>query len=76
MYFHREAMRKFKWKHPYLLTMLETFVVITMVALCSILGFGPILVAVFLHWSGIFAYLITIPLAVTAVKYVSDLFIF
>lgn len=76
MYCHREAMRKFKWEHPYLLTLLETFVVMIMVAICSVLGFGPILVAAFVHWSGIIAYLITIPVAVTAVKYVSDLFIF
>lgn len=76
MYCHREAMRKFKWEHPYLLTLLETFVVMIMVAICSVLGFGPILVAAFVHWSGIIAYLITIPLAVTAVKYVRDLFIF
>ena len=76
MYYHREAMRDFKWRHPYLLTLLETFVVMIMLALCSILGFGPILAAIFLHWSAIFSYLITIPLAVTAVKYVSDLFIF
>ena len=76
MYYHREAMRKFKWKHPYLCTLLEAFAVMVMIALCSILGFGPILAAAFLHWSAIFSYLITIPLAVTAIKYVSDLFIF
>ena len=76
MYRHREAMRKFKWEHPYLFTLLETFVGVIMVVICSVLGFGPILMAAFVHWSGIIAYLITIPLAVTAVKYVSDLFIF
>lgn len=76
MYHHRSAMREFKWTHPYLLTMLETFVVLVMVAICSVCGFGPILIAIFLHWSGILAYFITIPFAVTAVKYVSDLFIF
>ena len=76
MYHHHEAMRDFKWRHPYLLTLLETFVVMVVITLCSILGFGPILAAAFLHWSAIFSYLITIPLAVTVVKYVSDLFIF
>lgn len=76
MYRHREAMRNFKWEHPYLLTLLGTFVTMIMIVLCSVLGFGPILIAIFLHWSGIFSYLITIPLAVTAVHYVSDLFIF
>lgn len=76
MYHHHEAMRKFERKHPYLLTLLKAFMTMIMFALCIILGFGPILIAAFVHWSGIVTYLITIPLAVTAVKYISDLLIF
>lgn len=76
MYYHREAMREFKWKHPYFFILFETFAVMVMITLCAILGFGPILTAIYLHWSTIFSYLITIPLATTAVKYLSDLFVF
>lgn len=76
MYHHHEVIQKFKWEHPYLLTMLESFIVLIIATICAALVVGPILVAIFLHWSGIFSSLITIPLAVTIIKYVSDLFIF
>ena len=76
MYRHREAMRKFKWEHPYLYTMLGTFVALLSLVICGILGCSPILLAAFVHWSGIFSWLITIPLAVTEVKFATDLFDF
>lgn len=74
MYHHREAMREFKWKHPYLYTLLSSFTAMTVFALCCVLGCAPLLTAIFACWYGIFAYFVTIPLAITLVHYVSDLF--
>ena len=74
MYCHHEALRKFKRWHPYLYTLLSSFTTIVVIALCSALGCAPLLTAIFVRWYGIFAYFVTIPLAITLVHYVSDLF--
>lgn len=74
MYYHREALRKFKLWHPYLYTLLSSFTTVVVIALCCALGCIPFLIAIFIRWYGIFTYLITIPLAITLIHYVSDLF--
>ena len=76
MYLHREAMRKFKWNHPYITTFLATIMTMLTLAICGLMGIAPFILAVFVCWGWIFSYIITIPIAVVTVKYVSDLFTF
>lgn len=74
MYFHHKAMREFKYRHPYLYVMIVTFTMLMTLALCGICGLGPILLCVYVHWAGLFTWLITIPLAAALVKFGFDLF--
>ena len=76
MYRHHMAMRKFQWEHPYLCTMLSAFVTVFSIVVCGALGFGPILLAAFVHWTGFFSYLIAVPLIAAEIKFATDLFDF
>ena len=76
MYYHQEAMRKFRGKHEYLYAMLGAFMA-TLVAIVSLaLLFLPPCLMILIHWSCFLVYLVTVPLKILMIRYVANLFIF
>ena len=76
MYYHREAMRKFRSKHEYLYTMLGAFMAALTVMISLMLLLLPPCFMVLMHWSCFLTYLITVPLMILIIRYVDNLFLF
>lgn len=73
---YQRTMRAFKRKHPYLGLLITTLIFSFGTGLSGFIGFCPILLAAFVHWSCIFCFLISIPFAVVFGKIAIDLSIF
>jgi hypothetical protein len=73
MFNHQRAMRAFKYEHRYLALFVSTFVFIFGIALAGAIGLCPIVLAAFIHWSGILGFILTIPLAITIGAFTIDL---
>ena len=70
---HQRAMRAFKYEHRYLALFISTFIFIFGIALAGIIGLCPIVLAVFVHWTGIFGFILSIPLAIAIGAFTIDL---
>ena len=70
---HQRAMRAFKYEHRYLALFISTFILFFGIILAGIIGLCPIVLAVFIHWTGIFGFALSIPLAITIGAFTNDL---
>lgn len=70
---HQRAMRAFKREHRYLALFVSTFAFIFGIVLASIIGLCPIVLAAFVHWTGIFGFILSVPLAITIGAFTIDL---
>lgn len=70
---HQRAMRAFKYEHRYLALFVSTFIFIFGVATAIIIGLCPIVLAAFVHWIGIFGFVLSVPLAITIGAFTIDL---
>lgn len=70
---HQRAMRAFKYEHRYLALFISAFVSFFGMALAAAIGLCPIVLAAFIHWSGILGFILTIPLAITIGAFTIDL---
>lgn len=66
-------MRAFKYEHHYLALFISTFVFVFGIALAGIIGLCPIVLAAFVHWIGIFGFVLSVPLAITIGAFTIDL---
>lgn len=70
---HQRAMRAFKYEHRYLALFISVFAFIFGIALAGVIGLCPIVLAAFIHWSGIFGFVLSAPLAITIGAFTIDL---
>ena len=76
MYYHQEAMRKFRKRHEYLYTLLGAFMATLVTMISLVLLFLPPCFMALIHWSCFLVYLVTAPLMILMIRYVANLFIF
>ena len=70
---HQRAMRAFKYEHRYLALFISTFISIFGIVLAGAIGLCPIVLAAFVHWTGIFGFILSVPLANTIGAFTIDL---
>jgi hypothetical protein len=73
---HQRAMRAFQRTHPYLCLLISIFTFIIGIVLSGFIGFCPILLIAFIHWSNIWFFFFTIPIAIVLGKFTIDLIMF